>query len=108
MGKVIKKQIQGMSWLAKTGLVLLLTLTSMVFMYEGWYKPGQAQAAISTLTNPTNVYTNTTALPGASAASFAVGGTAGSRMLVVLYTIPLKALLVVLLRLAVLLTVVRR
>ena len=48
MGKVITKKIQGMSWLTKTGLVLLLTLTSMVFMYEGWYKPIKAQAATNT------------------------------------------------------------
>ena len=50
MGKVITKKIQGMSWLTKTGLVLLLTLTSMVFMYEGWYKPKQLHAAITTIT----------------------------------------------------------
>ena len=81
MGKVIKNKIQGMSWWMKTSLVLLLTLTSMLFMYEGWYKPKQVQAGITTLQNETNIYHNL-ALPGATAASFAVNaGT--NRMLVV-------------------------
>jgi predicted CxxxxCH...CXXCH cytochrome family protein len=45
MGKVIKKNIQGMSWWMKTSLVLLLTLTSMVFMNGGWISATGAQAA---------------------------------------------------------------
>ena len=43
MGKVIKKKIQGMSWWMKTSLVLILTLATTVFMYEGWYKPRASQ-----------------------------------------------------------------
>lgn len=80
MGKVITKQIQGMSWLLKTGLVLILTLASTVFMYEGWYKPRAAAAAITQLVAPTVVSGTATPIT----ANFAVGGTASTnRMLVV-------------------------
>jgi predicted CxxxxCH...CXXCH cytochrome family protein len=81
MGKVIKKQIQGMSLWAKISLVTTLTLLVTVFMYQGWYKPQQAQAAIGTLTNWTNAYSNTT-IPGATGISFPVAAGA-NRMLVV-------------------------
>lgn len=78
MGKVMKKKLQGMSWWMKTSLVLLLTLATTIFMYEGWYKPLQAQAAITTLVAPTVV----SAAANPATASFATGaGT--SRMLVV-------------------------
>ena len=50
MGKVIQKKIQGMSLWAKFSLVTTLTLLVSVFMYQGWYKPSQVQAAISTVT----------------------------------------------------------
>ena len=48
MGKVLKKKIQGMGWWAKLSLIALLTLATMVFMYEGWYIPKQASAATVT------------------------------------------------------------
>lgn len=48
MGKVIKKKLNGMNWWAKASLVLLLTLATSVFMYQGWYKPTPAAAATVT------------------------------------------------------------
>lgn len=48
MGKVIKKKLNGMSWWMKTSLVLLLTLATSVFMYQGWYMPNHAKAASKT------------------------------------------------------------
>ncbi len=48
MGKVITRKIQGMSWWLKASLVLILTLVTSVFIYEGWYKPLPAQAATQT------------------------------------------------------------
>ncbi len=89
MGKVIKKKIQGMNWWAKSSLILTITLLVSVFMYQGWYKPRQADAAITTQTNWTNVYHSVTT-PAATAASFSV--TAGSnRMLVVAISSTLSA-----------------
>ncbi len=80
MGKVIKKKIQGMSWIMKTSLVLLLTLTSMVFMYEGWYKPKQA-AALSTVTAWARSATGTAGPYSVTNASFSCG--AGTNRLLV-------------------------
>lgn len=69
-----------MSWWLKTSLVLALTLASTIFMYEGWYKPRTAAAAITQLVAPTVVSGTATPIT----ASFAVGGTASTnRMLVV-------------------------
>ena len=48
MGKIITKKIKGMGWTAKIGLVLLCTLLTSVFMYEGWYKPRFTEAATVT------------------------------------------------------------
>lgn len=45
MGKGINMKTQGMSWLMKTGLVLLLTLTATVCLTGGWLHPGEVQAA---------------------------------------------------------------
>jgi len=72
MGKVIKKKIQGMNWLMKTGLVLLLTIATSVFMYEGWYKPKPAQAAVAPGTAWSNI--NATA-PGNQNATVTSTGT---------------------------------
>lgn len=82
MGQVIARKIRGMNLWAKVALTVLFTFVLSVFMYEGWYKPSQVQAAITAVQNETNIYHNA-ALPGATAASFAVSGTAGTRMLVV-------------------------
>ena len=54
MGKVIAKRIRGMNWSAKVGLVLLCTLLTSIFMYQGWSKPKGAQATV--LQGWTNVY----------------------------------------------------
>ncbi|MDD2855816.1 MAG: Calx-beta domain-containing protein, partial [Desulfuromonadaceae bacterium] len=48
MGQVIKKKLNGMSWWMKTSLVLLLTMATTVFMYQGWYQPKDAKAAVIT------------------------------------------------------------
>lgn len=45
MGKVIKKKLNGMSWWMKTSLILLLTMATTMFMYQGWYKPAKSYAA---------------------------------------------------------------
>ena len=45
MGKIIRNKVQGLSWWMKTSLVLLLTVATTVFMYQGLYAPKQAQAA---------------------------------------------------------------
>lgn len=90
MGKVIKKKIQGMSWWMKTSLVLLLTLTTTVFMYQGWYKPMQASAAIArvgtaTVLNNATAATGTVTIPATTAGNLLVvvisggaGATGGS------------------------------
>lgn len=44
MGKIIAKRLKGMNWKAKVSLVLIFTLVFSTFMYQGWYKPKQAQA----------------------------------------------------------------
>ena len=48
MGKALAKQITGMSWTAKLSLVLVCTVLTSVFMYEGWYKPRFTEAATVT------------------------------------------------------------
>ena len=48
MGKLIAKQIRGMNLWAKVALTVLFTFALSVFMYEGWYKPLQVQAATVT------------------------------------------------------------
>lgn len=66
----------------KASLVLLLTLATTVFMYEGWYKPNQLQAVISKPTNWTQQYAAVAYPAGTVGANFNI--TAGSgRLLVV-------------------------
>ncbi len=48
MGKLITKKIRGMNLWAKVALTVLFTFVLSVFMYEGWYKPLQVQAATVT------------------------------------------------------------
>jgi predicted CxxxxCH...CXXCH cytochrome family protein len=72
MGKVIKNKIQGMSWWLKTTLVLLLTIVTSVFMYEGWYKPMQATAAITQQASWTSQYASTAYPSGAVNASYTI------------------------------------
>jgi hypothetical protein len=56
MGKTIRKQMKGMSWMAKVSMVLMITLLTSVFMYEGMYKPKGAEAAIAPLAAWSSVY----------------------------------------------------
>lgn len=58
MGKALKKKLNGMSWWMKTSLVLLLTLATSIFMYNGWYKPLAVQAATVTYGMQTDATTN--------------------------------------------------
>jgi len=85
MGKVIKKKIQGMNWLMKTGIVLLLTIATSVFMYEGWYNPKPAQAAISTVAGNawSEIYSNQAAGRPATISYTVNAGTGTNRLLVV-------------------------
>lgn len=69
-----------MNWWMKTSLVLLLTLATTIFMYEGWYKPKQSEAALTALVAATVTY-NATGAPANVA--FSVGSTTANRMLVV-------------------------
>ncbi len=48
MGKIIKRKVKAMNWKAKIALVLCFTLIFSTFMYEGWYKPRPAHAAVTT------------------------------------------------------------
>src|SRR5512138_190371 len=49
MGKIIRMKTQGMSWWIKTTLVLLLTLGTTVFMYQGLFMPQGAEASVAAL-----------------------------------------------------------
>ncbi len=68
MGKVIARKIGGMSRWAKWSIVLLFTLLTSIFMYKGWYKPLNAEAAIArvqsvTLNNGSNTAGTITIAP---------------------------------------------
>lgn len=84
MNMIKKNTLKSTQWLAKVSRILTFTMLLSAFMYQGWYGPNEAQAAISQQQAWTNVY-HAQAFPGATAASFAVS--AGSnRMLVVAIT----------------------
>lgn len=84
MGKLIKKRIEGMSWWVKASLVLLLTVATTVFMYEGWYKPRDTQAAPTLNGTWSNVYAATATTISVDVTSSAYTAPAGSnRMLLV-------------------------
>jgi predicted CxxxxCH...CXXCH cytochrome family protein len=78
MAKVIKRKLNGMSWWMKTSIVLLLTMATTVFMYQGWYQPVPAQAAITEQAAWTVV--STAGAPAAANVTIAAGT---NRMLVV-------------------------
>ncbi|MEI6208005.1 MAG: IPT/TIG domain-containing protein [Desulfuromonadales bacterium] len=59
MGQVIRKQMKGMSWMAKVSMVLMVTLLMSVFAYQGWFKPKNALADVSIQQAWTSVYTGT-------------------------------------------------
>jgi hypothetical protein len=48
--------MKGMSWMAKISMVLMITLLTSIFMYQGWYRPLQGQAAVSVQQSWTTVY----------------------------------------------------
>jgi predicted CxxxxCH...CXXCH cytochrome family protein len=75
MGKVINNKLQGMSLRMKVCLVLLVTVISSVFMYEGWYAPKAGNTVAVTrnfqqstgtsvgIDGSTNWVTNATTIP---------------------------------------------
>ena len=68
MGKVIVKKMRGMNICAKVSLTLLIAFVFSVFMYQGWYKPLNAEAAIArvqavTLNNNSNTSGTITIAP---------------------------------------------
>src|SRR6266567_966490 len=81
MGKIIVRNIRGLGWKPKVALIAMFTMVFSVLLYQGWFGIKKSEAAIQTLAAWTNVYHNAT-LPGATAASFAVGAGV-NRMLVV-------------------------
>ena len=58
MGEIILNKVKGMNWMAKISLVLIFTLAFSTFMYQGWYKPKQVQAAVVTYYVETAAATN--------------------------------------------------
>jgi hypothetical protein len=60
MGKVIATRIRGMNLPAKVCLVLICTLLTTLFMYEGWY---QARNALATVTTFATAGTSTWVAP---------------------------------------------
>ncbi len=79
MGRIIAKRVKGMNWMAKISLVLIFTLVFSTFMYQGWYKPKPAAAAITSQAAWSNLYAGTSLTPSAS---YTVA-TGSQRMLVV-------------------------
>ena len=63
MGKVIAKKIDGMNLMAKISLVLMITILTSVFMYQGFFKPNSTQADVTVNQVWSSVYTGV-AFPG--------------------------------------------
>jgi hypothetical protein len=82
MGKVLKKKLNGMGWRMKTSLILLLSLTATIFMYQGWHKPAEADAAIGVATAWTSQY-GAVAYPTGVVGSAIAKPSGTNRMLVV-------------------------
>lgn len=82
MGKVIQQKIKGMNIWAKVGLVTTITLLLCTFMYQGWYKPKGAEAALSPLNAWTTAATQTATTGNPTAANFIVNS-GNDRILVV-------------------------
>jgi len=70
MGTVIAKRNDGMNWTAKVSLVLICTLLTTMFMYQGWFKPERTPAAISTA-SWTTIY-NSTTYPTAASVAYSI------------------------------------
>ena len=82
MGRIIAKKVRGMNWMAKISLVLVFTLVFSTFMYQGWYSPKPAAAAITALQAWANVY-HGTATTAQNIAYTVPAGSGTSRLLVV-------------------------
>jgi len=85
MGKIIKKKMNGMILWMKTSIVLLLTMATSVFMYQGWYQPLPAQAAVTTPVAVANIVGTNTAATGNVTIPLSTNG--NRRMLVVGVTV---------------------
>lgn len=83
MGKIIVKNIKGMSWKARIGLIAIFTLVFSTIIYQGWNQNRNAHAAVAVTTNWAILGTGTTGtLPAMSLAK----GTGSNRLLVVKVT----------------------
>jgi predicted CxxxxCH...CXXCH cytochrome family protein len=82
MHHVLKKQTQGLSWLMRVSLVLLLTLLSSLFSVHGLYGPRSAEAAVAAVNNwaATAVYDG--ALNPSTATAFTTGAGTNRLLLV--------------------------
>ena len=76
MGKIIVKNIRGMGWKARIGLITMFTLVFSVLIYQVWYGVKQSEAAIATQTAWTNSYHSITLPNATNVPTFAVS-TAG-------------------------------
>ena len=92
MGKALAKQITGMSWTAKISLVLLCTVLTSVFMYEGLYKPRYTEAAVGALNAWVNLSGSVPALASGTYAAGSITPTAGTnRVLMVAVAVETSA-----------------
>ncbi|MBJ6725716.1 IPT/TIG domain-containing protein [Geomesophilobacter sediminis] len=83
MGKAIRSKIKGMGWQAKVTLILVCTLLTSIFMYQGLYHPGQGDATPVATQGWSTVYGGTS-FPVAGGYTYAITPAANSnRMLVV-------------------------
>lgn len=62
MGKIIIRQMRGMSWKTKISLVLIFTMVASLFMHEGWYSPRSLHAAVPTFVAAGTVTSNAAAI----------------------------------------------
>src|SRR6185369_10309201 len=80
MGKIIVKNIRGMGWKTRIGLIAMFTLVFSVLIYQGWNQLRPANAAVAVTTNWAILGTGTTStFPAMTLAK----GTGSNRLLVV-------------------------
>src|SRR6185369_87612 len=80
MGKIIVKNISGMGWKARIGLIAIFTLAFSVLLYQGWNQLRTANAAVAVTTNWAIIGAGTTStFPAMTLAK----GTGTNRLLVV-------------------------
>lgn len=80
MGKVIVKNIRGMGWKARSGLIALCMAFTALALH-GWKETRDAYAAIG-MTSWTTLYSNATAYPSSTSVAY-TPGTGQNRLLVV-------------------------